>query len=417
MKKKVLWILVITLSVIIATSCTDIENRGSSAEPVGGEIVSEEPPPKTTPQTALPPEPEPQPEPVPEYLTVSAVAVGDNLIHSSIYNQAHRRHPDEGRYDFGPAYENVRHMIEPFELAMINQETLICNDIYPPSNYPRFNSPNDLGDFMLDMGFNAMTIANNHTLDKGTEGLTACLNYWRERSDRAVVVGAYYDEEERKNFNRFMEINGVTFSFLGYAESLNGLVLPRGSPLSIGRTTDIDIMLEEIQRAKENSDFCVVFLHWGAEDYDQIQSYQREAAKKMVEAGADFIHGTHPHVLRDFEWIEREDGTRALVAYSLANFISSQIVPQTMIGGALSFEIVVHNETRAVEIKDVILNPIITHYDGSHNNVRLYPLEMYTRELADNHGIKRWGTFGWDYIFKTLRRTVSPQWLPDWVLE
>ena len=87
-------------------------------------------------------------EPEPEFATVSIAAVGDNLIHSSIYNQAAARSTDGG-YDFTYAYENAVSLIRDADMAIINQETLICNDQYEPSTYPRFNSPVALGDHML----------------------------------------------------------------------------------------------------------------------------------------------------------------------------------------------------------------------------------------------------------------------------
>jgi poly-gamma-glutamate synthesis protein (capsule biosynthesis protein) len=165
----------------------------------------------------------------------------------------------------------------------------------------------------------------------------------------------------------------------------------------------------------------VVFLHWGLEDWDQIEDYQRTAAQRMVDAGADIIHGTHPHVLRDVEFVTRQsDGTEALVMYSLGNFISSQIVPQTMICGIFSFDIIVNSQTRAVQIQDLQITPIITHYERGHSNVRLYPLVDYTPELAAVHGIESHSSFShtyhgglwsYDYIYRMLRRTVRDEFL------
>ncbi|MCL2018145.1 MAG: CapA family protein [Oscillospiraceae bacterium] len=360
------------------------------------------------PDLGVPHEDEPPPEP--EQLIVRAVAVGDNLIHQPIYSQANRRMNNaENSYDFSPAYENVFELIAGRELAIINQETLICNDIFPPSSWPSFNSPVALGDFMIEMGFNVFGIANNHTLDKGAEGLSACLDYWRTKDD-VVVVGAYYDKEDRKNI-RTKEINGITFSFLSYTEHLNGLVLPAGSPLEIGDAKDLDTLEIEIARAKGISDVCVVLLHWGQEDYDKIEPYQRAAAKRMADAGADIILGTHPHVLRDIEYIERVDGGISLVAYSLANFISAQDKPQTMIGGVLSFEVAVNSQTREAQIKDVLLTPTITHYDSKYGFIRIYPLSEYTPELAAAHGVKEFGHFSYDYIYEVLNNNVSEEFL------
>ncbi len=352
-------------------------------------------------------------EPEPQYATVNIAATGDNLIHSSIYNQAHARAADGG-YDFEYAYENVTPIIRRADMAIINQETLICDGVYEPSSYPRFNSPPELGDHMIDMGFDVFTIANNHTLDKDEDGLAACLDYWDSR-DSAVVCGAYRNAADRADI-RTAEFGGITFSFLSYTESLNGLSLPAGSELSIGDAYDIDTMVSEIKAAEEISDVTVVALHWGVENSDIISDYQRTTAKQLADAGADIIIGNHPHVLRDIEEIEREDGSVTLCAYSLGNFISAQSVGQNLIGGILEFDVSIRVDENADPdeqpiIGNIELIPIITHYDGNYHDVRIYPLSEYSRELAESHGVKNMSKFGYDYIFEVLKRNINEKYL------
>ncbi len=351
-------------------------------------------------------------EPEPEFATVSIAAVGDNLIHSSIYKQAAARSTDGG-YDFAYAYENAVPLIRDADMAIINQETLICNDQYEPSTYPRFNSPVALGDHMLEIGFDVFTIANNHTLDKNEDGLMACLDYWDSR-ENAIVAGAYRNAEDRANI-RTGEFEGITFSFLSYTEYLNGLYLPEGSVMEIGDAFDVETIVKEITAAKEISDVCVVALHWGVENSDVISDYQRSTAKQLVDAGADIIIGNHPHVLRDIEEIEREDGSTALCAYSLGNFISAQSVGQNLIGGVLNFDVTMRVDENAEENQRPIIDniefiPVITHYDGNYHDVRVYPLNMYTRELADSHGVKSMSKFGYEYIFEVLDRNINDKY-------
>lgn len=351
-------------------------------------------------------------EPVPQFATVNIVAVGDNLIHSSLYKQANERAGGEG-YDFEYAYQNIKSIISAADMAVINQETLICNDVFAPSTYPLFNSPTQLGDHMLDIGFDVFTIANNHTLDKGTDGLSACLDYWDSR-ENAIVCGAYRNAEDRDNI-RTGEFNGITFSFLSYTESLNGLRLPQGSPLIIGDSNDVDTMVSEIKKAKEISDVCIVALHWGVENSDVISDWQRTVAKQLSDAGADIIIGNHPHVLRNIEEIEREDGSVTLCAYSLGNFISAQSVGQNLIGGILKFSVSIRIDENAEKGQRPIIGrtelvPIVTHYEGSYKNVRIYPLSEYTRELADSHGVKAMSKFGYDYIFDVLKMNIDEKY-------
>jgi poly-gamma-glutamate synthesis protein (capsule biosynthesis protein) len=422
MKRKIMRILTLLITIMMLVSCSGIPDTGDDAhtvlldeskpelepseadedEPSEDEVVSGDPL----------PEPEHELEPEPDFLTVSFLAAGDNLIHSPIYNQGARyAEGTDADYDFTFIYQRVAPLIAAADLSVINQET-IFTDIFPPSNFPFFNSPTALGDHMIDIGFNVFGIANNHTLDKGMEGLYACLDYWDSRYERygAIAVGAYRDAEDRANI-RTNEINGIVFSYLSYAESLNGLDSWLHPPAEVGCANDVERMIEEIMRAKKSSDVCVVFLHWGVENSHIIGSGQRDVARRLVDAGADIIVGTHPHVLRDFEVFEREDGTKGVVAYSLGNFIGAQRIPRTMIGGLLKFDIVLDYKTREVVFEDIRLVPTITHYDSSFRNIRIYPLSEYTAETALLHGVREHGRFDMDYILAVINETMSEEFL------
>lgn len=344
-------------------------------------------------------------EPSTSYTTVSFTALGDNLIHSALYNQAARRYAAENGgegYDFSYAYEGVAELIGKSDVTVLNQETLICNDLYEPSNYPRFNSPTALGDYMRELGVDVFTIANNHTLDKGADGLSACLDYYDEND--MIRVGVYRDSEDRADI-RTVEVNGVTVSFLCYTEMLNGLSLPENSDMEIGMTSDKELMLEEIRAADEISDICIVSLHWGTENSSLTEDYQRSTAALLAEAGADVIIGNHPHVLREIEIIDNADGSQTLCAYSLGNFISAQAVGKNLIGGILDFSITVSSdENEPPKLSDVGIIPIVTHYDWGYSNIRLYTLDDYTPELALAHGVRAYSEFDYDLINDYLKQ-------------
>ncbi len=342
--------------------------------------------------------------PAPEIKTVSFCAVGDNLIHAPIYNQA----KTADGYDFSPAYKGIEDIIEKADLSVINQETLICNDMYEPSSYPCFNSPKALGDHMIDIGFDVFTLANNHCLDYGEKGLSHSLDYWDAKTQ--LIAGTYRNAED-KNKIRTGEYGGIKFSFLSYTQYTNGLTLPQGSEMIIGDTGNLEGMIADIKAAKQASDVCVVALHWGIENSDIIEDWQRTYAKALADAGADIIIGNHPHVLRDIEMIERKDGGKTLCAYSLGNFISAQSVGQNLIGGILEFNVTMTEGEKSASITDVKLTPIVTHYDGNYSNVRIYKLSDYTPELALAHGVRQFSTFSYDYILEVLKKNINEKYL------
>lgn len=131
-----------------------------------------------------------------EPVSVNILAVGDNLIHGVIYNQAHARSATGG-YDFTYAYKNVASTVAAADISIINQETIIDPE-KAPSTYPCFNSPTELGDEMVKIGFDVFNIANNHSLDKGESGLRNAIKFWKSKN--VVFCGAYLDEEDYKQF-------------------------------------------------------------------------------------------------------------------------------------------------------------------------------------------------------------------------
>ena len=365
-------------------------------------------------ENSQPPEssetPEPSEPPVPEPVTVRLKAVGDNLIHSSIYEQANKRAGGNG-YDYSYAYENVRDMFADADIASINQESIIA-PAFGPSTYPLFNATPELGDLMLELGFDVFNLANNHCLDMGEAGIFSSLDYWAERPG-AVTTGVYRNQEDYDQI-RTITAQDVVFSFVGITELTNGLSLPSGSEAIILLGSEEDKIQERIKKAKEISDVCVVNIHWGNEYTYTPTERQRELAAKMSEWGADIIIGHHPHVIQPIEYIDRPDGSRTLVAYSLGNFISAQDRGERMIGGMLDVDITKDFEQDAVSITRCEFVPIITHYDRGFANNRLYPFSEYTEELAQSHGVRAYSpNFSREFILETVQNVIDAEFLEN----
>lgn len=338
---------------------------------------------------------------------VRVFAVGDNLIHTSIYTQAKARGVNGG-YDFDFTYENIEKMLDGVDLAILNQETPIANNLYEPSSYPRFNSPTDLGDKMLDLGFNAISHCNNHILDKNEDGLLATLDYWDSKN--ALVYGAYRNVQDEENI-RIMEINGITFSFVGFMEHTNGLVLSKDATAKLTYTYDTENMKRLIKKADELSDVVIVSVHWGIEITNTTTEIQKNQAKQFVEWGTDLIIGTQPHAVQTMEYLKKPNGGQAFVAYSLGNFISAQDNNLSMIGVTLDLNVTKNAKNGEISITDVKAIPVITHYGTRFYNVTVYPYNQYTAELANSHGIKAEKEFSMDFINKILEENIPEEFL------
>ncbi len=371
---------------------TEVNADAETSSAASGPTSSEE---KATEATTTEPPP-------PVINSVSMIYAGDNLIHRSIYNQAKRRakaNGDDEGYDFGFVYEQVEHYIQDADFAILNQETIITDKL-EPSDYPKFCSPEDLGEHMLKIGFDAFSISNNHVLDRGEEGLKYTLEYWDSHPE-AIVYGAYKNKEDMENI-RTAEINGITFAFLGYMEHTNGLSLPEDAECEITYLKETELVKAQVQRANEIADVVIVSPHFGKETTNKLTDKQINMAKLLAEWGADIIIGTQPHTAQTIELIEREDGSQALVYYCLGNFVSAQQYYLTMVGILGGVTVNKNMSTNEIFFTDIKAIPIITQYGENYSNIHIVPYVNYSDELLAAHGNKDFGQKTIDHVLSFI---------------
>lgn len=340
--------------------------------------------------------------------TVSFLAVGDNLIHSSIYADASTAAGGNG-YVFEHMYENLAEQIRSADLSFINQESPIGGDEYAPSGYPMFNTPSQMGDTLISLGFDIISIANNHMLDKYEKGLKNHINYW---SDKPVtLIGGYMNEEDYNNV-RVVEKNGISIALLSYTYGTNGMTLPSNSEMVIPLIDD-ETIVRQIKIAKGKADLVFVSIHWGDEYSFSPNARQRELAKLMADNCVDVVLGHHSHTIQPIEWYERPDGKKTLVAFSLSNFMSGQEYPMNMLAGMLTFDIEKINGT-ATNITNVLFTPTVTHYNNSWRGFKLYYLEDYTQELYSTARCSRFEPKV-SYYTEKVKSVISSEFLPDYL--
>ena len=333
--------------------------------------------------------------------TIRMMCAGDNLIHGSIYKQAHSRAGGNG-YDFSYAYEKIKDIITSADIAFLNQETIIDVD-NEPSTYPMFNSPKELLDEMIEIGFDVFNQSTNHTMDKRVSGALNDIELFNSKKD-ILLTGLYKTREDMLK-PQTVDVNGITLSFVGFTEFLNGLNVPSDSDLGLVYLTDkryteteiCSTMKTMIDNAKAVSDIVCVSMHWQTEDITVPDESQKIVTEKLLEFGADIIIGTGPHVLQPIEYKTNGDGDNALVIWSLGNFISCQNKKNNLLGGIADISITKDFSSGKITIDSAELIPTITHYESSFSNVRIIPYAEYSPELASRHGVNS-STFTYDYI-------------------
>lgn len=337
---------------------------------------------------------------------VTLVAVGDNLIHNVIYEEASARTGGQG-YDFAPAYQYLAPLVADHDIAFYNQETPLASAVAPLASYPMFNSPTELGDFMQSLGFNVVTHANNHMLDQGERGLVATMDYW-DATD-ALMVGPYRTQADMDKIGTITQ-NDITFAFVATTYGTNGLSLPADSAMRYILDTEEAEIQRQITRARQVADFVVVAPHWGLENTFEATEQQQALAQKMADWGADLIIGMHSHTIQPVQWLEGEGGNKTLVFYSMGNLISAMHGAYNMTSLLADLEITKDNGTGETTITKAEVTPLVTHFDFGVHNVTVYPLTGYTPDLAAVHGVQTFAPeFNYDYILTTVSQVIDPQ--------
>ena len=262
-----------------------------------------------------------QTPPEPAGQSLRLMAVGDDLIHNSIYWSAEL--PD-GSYDFTPFYQDIAPVVAEYDLACIQQETIFVSDPALYDNYPRFASPTAVGDALAQAGFNVVTMAGNHCYDKGMTGITDTLSFWREQHPDVTVLGIH-DSQEDADTIRVVEQNGLRVALLDYTYGVNYEKPENAWTVDF---LDRDKAARDLENARAQADFVIVFAHWGEEGEFSPNDYQRDWAEFFAAQNVDAVIGGHPHVVQRADWLEGTnqfgEAQRTLCVYSLGNFLSGQ---------------------------------------------------------------------------------------------
>ena len=314
---------------------------------------------------------------------VSLVMVGDNLLHTPLIRNAET---PEGTHNFDSLYEEMKPYFENADISVIVQETILGGSEFKYSGYPMFNSPQAVGDAIVNAGFDVVLHATNHTLDKGSKGVENTLEYWKNHPE--IKVLGINESLDKQNEVSVYEKNGIKFALLNYTDSTNGIPLPNSKGYLVNKV-DEEKIIKDLTYAENNADFTIVFMHWGVEYHFRESESQSDLAILMCENGADLIMGSHPHVIQPVKWIESENGNKALVFYSLGNYVSRQKEAANLLG--IMANVKIYNKgDGTVFIKEASVMPTVTHYNVNSREFKVYPLKDYTDELASTHGVSQY---------------------------
>lgn len=275
----------------------------------------------------------------PEEVRVTLVGTGDVLMHKPVIEGGQTSSGNgEAAYDFNFIFQYVTGIFQDADLAMANFEGTLAGPPY--SGYPSFSAPDAIADALYAAGIRVAWTANNHTIDKGLNGVVRTATVLRDKG--LTTVGTRPDENA--STDTVMDVGGIKIGLLCYTwetpgtegtRTLNGINMPKAADPLIDSFNpyrdaaferDMAAMIGRVDALRsQGAEFICLALHWGEEYQLHSSNYQRTMAQQLCDAGVDLIIGHHPHVIQEIDVLtSTASGQRTLVYYSLGNLVSNQ---------------------------------------------------------------------------------------------
>ena len=260
------------------------------------------------------PEPRPTPTatPRPPAGTWTLTAVGDIMLSRNVLRKMEAygsyRHP----------FTQTADILRAADLTVANLEGQVSDNVTLSSDPHTFSfvSPAAVLDGVRWAGIDAVSLANNHTLDYGTGALADTM-----RALEGYGIGHFGAGRDRESSYepRIFDINGQRVAFLGFTD-LSNVGYPDPSLPTPAPAYSPERVAEVVKAASERADVVIPYFHWGVEYVATPNSRQRSLAHAAVDAGADLVIGAHPH------WVQTTERYKGkLIAYSLGNFVFDQM--------------------------------------------------------------------------------------------
>lgn len=286
----------------------------------------------------------------------------------------------DNSYDFNNIFKNINPFIERSDLVVGTMETNFTNAQF--SGNTKSNSPREFAMAVQKVGVNVVSLAHNHALDYGINGIKDTKKYLQELG--YDVLG---DRIEGDNV-LIKDIKGVKIAFLAYTYGVNDEGSKTSKELDSVYIFSEEQAKKDIEYAKENADTICVLMHWGDMYSNEVNDEQRKIADFLVDNGVTLIVGTHPATVQPMEIRQNKEGNNVLVAYSLGNFCSSITENNAKVELILNIELRKSGETGEVYLKKVDYTPLYMLDNGAtaENRYEIIDMKNTALQYASGNG-------------------------------
>ena len=248
-----------------------------------------------------------------------------------------------------------------------------------------------------DSGIGLVSLAHNHVLDYGTQGLETTISKIKEQNIEITGIKENLertneqdentlDEEKQENpdfTGNIKEINGIKVAFLGYTYGLSNENEVNEEEKKKANIYSEELAKKDIEYAKQSSNYIIAIMHWGDVNSSEISEYQRNITSFLVENGVDMILGAHPSVVEPMEMIQTEEGKNVLVAYSLGNYMSTLKYDDANVELILNIQISKSSDSDKAVLQKVDYKPIYVLDNGTKAENRFELTDM--KKLAQDY--------------------------------
>ena len=257
------------------------------------------------------------PENKPDSLSVRIIFGGDLMSHGP---QLKAAYVDSTKsYHYKENFDLISPLFKQHDLAILNLETTL--GVKPYSGYPAFSAPPALAVAAQKSGVNMFVTANNHSCDKGKNGIIKTLDILDRLDFRHT--GTFRNKKEKDSLYPYLtDVNGMKIVWLNYTYGTNGIPTP--FPTKVNRISRKEIARDVAKAKSMNPDLIIAFLHWGTQYKNLPDKNQKSLVDYFHSLGVKYIIGSHPHVIQPIEWKKDKNIDENLTVYSLGNFLSNQ---------------------------------------------------------------------------------------------
>ncbi len=307
--------------------------------------------------------------------TITMAFTGDIMCHNTMFKDAYK--VDTKEYDFSYFFDDIKYHLQTPDITVGNLETTFAGSKIGYSGYPTFNTPETLAKTLKNVGFDVVSTANNHCIDKGYSGIESTINYLDEAD---IAHTGTYKSKESQDTILVKNVKGINIAFLSFTYGTNGIKIPDGKEYCVN-LNDQETILSQLELAKQtNSDLICVCMHWGVEYQTKPNNEQKQLADFLIKNGVDLIIGNHPHVPQNMELrkVNLEDGTEkeAFVIYSLGNFMADQNKAYTRDSLILNLKYTKSGETGKMIFNCATYTPTYVYKNTSVSSRKFKILDM-----------------------------------------